>query len=415
MLERRPGGASGARRWLWVWALLGLVAGEETRAGEVPANALARSLRLDPLFLDSPTLVFRFPQLIASRDSAALAFGRSAPRSELFVTTTGNEYGLGAMMRNRAAGGFAFSQGSYLPVSISPVSVGYSNSNIVQLGGGGRWSAFRGGLTLRGTRYDYETEDVYGPGERRAERQAADHFEAGIGAGLGSRTVTCDVVFEWGRTTYENAALYLSENDTLVTQLDGEPENEAGFALRVAVPAGERLRIVAVGEGHWAEVAWTGQEFRNQRLVALGFTDVSRAWFAGLAFQFATPHLDCVAVHGTFERREQSVVGVDSGEGVSIGRRDVDYATLGLSVQRRLWRALVAQAGLTTDYRRENLEGSREQLRDTRLQASRRELVGDGFSCGLTYSWRTFEFAGSLNLPPQVDLPLGMIDVYVEF
>lgn len=386
------------------------------RAGEVPSTALAQSLQIDPLLLDSPALTFAFPQRVASRDTAVLAFGRSTSRSELFVATDGSDYGIGVTPRRESFGGFAYSQVGYLaePSPYSYIYLPYNSSQVLQAGVGGRIRPLRLGIAVRGTRFRHQERHDYSYQETDLQYQT-DHVEVAAGAGLSGHGIVLDAVYEWGDTRYKSAQSVAGNSDTLVTTIESRPQYENRVAVRLAVPAGSRLRVIAAGTLYWDEVTWSGQEFRNQQLQPLERTDRSKSWFSGLCFLMPVPHLDCLGVTGTFAHRDQVVLYAQNNRGLTVAARKLDEATLTVSAQRRLWRTLIGHAGFSTRYTRDQVDDVRGRSSDTELRSTRDELIEDGFSWGLGYTWRNLQAAGSMLVPPRLDIPIGTIDVYLAF
>lgn len=380
-------------------------------AGEVPGSALSQSLSLPPLLLDAPNLVFQFPQLAATRDSALLACGSVPQHSALFGSSTASGgYAAGAILRTDAVAGFGTAQGSYLADGGSAYDIGYNNhGSVLQAGLAGSWRNLRGGVAVRGARdrnerleqqsyVDQSNTDVY--------QSTTNHLEGAFGVGASFRGATLDFVFEVYDQKYETGFLRLTSSDTIAAQANGNSHAYGGGALRLAVPVGDAVRVVAAGTYTHGELRWEGLSYSGLQREDLHLTQGTETWLAALGVLCRAPHVDVLALSASFARSYQPLVDASRSDGWVRGEPDHRGATCSLGCQRGLWRDLGMQGGLFMNWAKDNYDLYRTRLSypgrtvDTK---SRNETISHGFSMGLTYSWRGLGAAAAV----RNNLPLG--------
>ena len=194
------------------------------RAGEVPPSALSLSWGIHPIFLDSPGLLYVFPQRAAAPESSR-ALGLPLPGSALWATTDAELYdleerNLGGLWRGRSVGLFALAQPSYQAggefVHVGGFEPGteiypppyQSQSDLLQVGVGVGLGAARVGLALRATRHrsDSGRASEWSDGTRlEGEQNELDYLEVAFGLGFDLRGVVVDADFEWQDESYEAA------------------------------------------------------------------------------------------------------------------------------------------------------------------------------------------------------------------
>jgi hypothetical protein len=390
------------------------------RAGEVPPTALSSSLRLDPMLLHSTSLVFRFPELVATADTMFLDFGRVCGRSMLLgyqdLSYATPSKGTGAVLRGAQSGGFVLSQASYLPGQTLGEYDLPMRGDVLQAGAGFRWRGLRAGVALRGTRYRREegTTSESAPGARseRASRSVADFLEGAVGVGASLGPVQVDVAVELPWLRYDIEGILVASYDTLGLRRDGESVEARSAIARIAAPLGRGLHLVLAGTYETGHLAWSGHTYDGVRLARERFDQGLDAWSAAGSLSFPAPHVDRVVIAARYGRRRRGLA-LWSSPIRSTERRD-DSGSVTFAGRRPLWRDLHLYAGVSKEYSRWRRDTT-ESTRGTRQEsATLGESIGDGFAWGLSWPWRRFEFASSLNTTLALEDPFLRLDVQLE-
>lgn len=416
----RVAGARGRIGAASVLVVLGCVTA--ARAGNVPSTALSASLRLDPILVNGSHLLFQFPQIVATADTARRDFGRIGARSMLFAYPDVNMYpgdatGMGATWRGARTGGFVLSQLSYLPGRNVGGGAFYSRSNILQVGAGTRWRGLRAGAALRGARdrrEDGSNQDATGANQDRlqATRSVGDYLEGAVGAGASLGPAQIDLAIELPWQRYDIEGIAISAWDTLGLLLGGETSDALSAAARLATPLGRGAQLVVGGIYRLGHLHWTGHTYDGVRLVPVSFDQGLDAWSATASLSFPAPHVERVAISGRYARRRYGLA--DWAQPLASSERKDDTGALVLACRKRLWTDLHLHAGVSREYSRARFDQTTASSRERREQATLTESIGDGFAWGLAWSWQQFEFASSLSTTLQLADPLLRLDVHFE-
>lgn len=396
--------------------------GPRAESSEIPVTALSSSLNMDPILVDSPALVFVFPEMAA--DHPAQAMGT------VDVYDYDQQNGLGVIARPGQHALFALSQ----PVSWRVAGYGSTReTSRLQAGWSVRSGAWRLGAALRGSQLREENgrteqDDYYDPPRLtgRAFQERITRLEAALGAGLRSRSVDLDLSLELrrhdqtiSRASFTTTAQY---SDTTALGIETNGDLSPAFSARARFEIGADAAIVVATEWSEFRARWDGWSYRAMHddadeeweLVRLSPEQYGRRWFAGAAVLVPTRVVDEIDVSASFFDVDQPYIAADESYAWNI-HEGLRTGAVAVSVREELLRNLEALAGLRVSYsERRTSEEMRNSTR-TSTDILKRDEMNENLSAGLAYSWRRFRLAGMLDMPPQLSRPFFIADVRVLF
>lgn len=402
------------------WCTLAGVA----HAGEVPEDAVSRSLGLAPRFLDSASLVYAYPQRAVGPDSSTVTAGAPLARPTLWAggeDVSSTRHNLGGLWRNRSAGLFVLSQPAALRGTSLPdvYTIHPNTGHLLQAGGAARWKAWRVGVAFRATRDREEWGQAFDRGgistdDIRAYQNELDYRELCVGVGFETRAIQADAAFEWQDESYEEASIDVSGDVVRALQATGTARGWSGVSARITVPVGDALSVVAAGRVRAADRNWDGTQYLPTTMRRVGFGERSKHWSADVGLVVRRSVHQRVIVAVSYAYYDEPLAGVESNNLELTSNKSSAGSVTG-AVEQRLWRELIGRASVSIRYAQTEFVSQyfREDAVD--MNSRRDETLGDLFAWGLAYSWRNLRAEGAMRVPPQVSSPIGVFDLYVTF
>lgn len=389
-------------------------------AAEIPRTAYSQSLTLSPVFLDSESLIYQFPQQ-AARFPGQILLSRG-PSSEQSVL---------AMAAPGVQRWFLLVNPLYFADSPSPFLDDF-NSAFVQFGWAAEAKPFRIGLAARGAAGRSGSEDLdvhYRNGQEYEAYVSANDSrwraqEVAFGIGLDRGRAVLDVLME-GRwealdqgAVRERTANQITTESSVVGLHHWERPMLSG-SLRAVLPLGDQRKLTAAGD-------WGGTHHKWDALVS-GFDAATvvdsfavleryqDAWSAGCSYEIPTGHLDRIIVAALYDswRLPAFETRYYYAERISTSTR---RGSLGLSAIRSLRPSLTAFAGFRSVFEysrtiRERIEG----LDSYSHTESRSEDLTHGFAWGARYVWKDVTLTGAVSTDLRLDNPFTAVDLRYSF
>jgi hypothetical protein len=364
-------------------------------AGEVPSSALASALQTAPELVDSPALVFLYPQRVVDGPSRIVSFA-------------GGE-GAGVILAREGRLGV-----TALAQSIRVLPGYYSDARVLQTGLAGAIGAFRIGAAYRDQRskrddVNHDLNLTTGQEDRREShsRQSTQEFAAGVGLARGRGSVALAAEL----TRFDRHADGVQSEDTddvtYSTQVLGE--RRWGGTFLVAAPLGQSNLVRVAGAFrdrrshlHAVRHDLMYQSFDYQNPL------YGHDWNAGLAFEHDLGASRSWRLHGFYsDSRDPGQPSANSySSTLDVDATRQEFAEVGASFQRPGWwgetQYFGARAYLT------KITGEGTSFYRDRLQRSTSfdEHIYHAFSWGASRSF------GDLDLVGQVATDLSAADIF---
>ena len=390
---------SGLNRLLVVFVLvLGCLVGPPrvVRGGDLPITAFSSSLDTPPAYVDSASLLFRFPQRAGTMSSQVFAFN------------LGSRSAVGAMGNTHGQGFFVLSQPEDL-----------NSSSLFQAGWGGSWSFLRTGLAARATRRANEVTQLSTSDLQSSVRFEGAEFtlwEGSFGIGLGGESAAVDLALDVQR--FDSKLSYLSldygvpEGDTTLVYLESDDDLSFGGAARIHVPAGA-AELVGFGSWRRLDADYAGLEYEQSQLSNSTLVRELEGWTAGISASFPAGRLD--ELIATAQWRHDEDLNLNNAVRFQ-QQRTVDEGILAVALHQKLWRELWGQSGVLLAYTKQETDrdsfygspGSRYRTIETS------EDFKQDFSWGVSYIWRNFDLRAAVRETFPISNLFFALDVYIR-